>query len=265
MEIDWLTVTAQVVNFLVLVYLLKRFLYRPVTEAMARREERIAERVREGREREEQAEQERQRLHRRLEKLEERRDAILGQAREEAEEERRRLLEEAREEAEGARRRWREQADTEKDHFLEELRRRTCEGFQELARKALEDLAEADLEEQMVRTFLERLQGLDKETRRRLSESDEPVAVATSFALDSGGRRRVTRAIHEHLKSDVEVEYEESPNLLCGIELTAGGRRLGWSLTDYLDRFEARVGEALGPGRSARTSDEDPSKNAVRE
>jgi F-type H+-transporting ATPase subunit b len=251
MEIDWLTVAAQVVNFLVLVYLLRRFLYRPVTQAMARREARIAARVREGREREEQAERERERLHQRLGKLEERREAILGQAREEAQEERRRLLEEAREEAEGARRRWREQADTEKDHFLEALRRRTCGGFQELARKALEDLAEAQLEEQMVRTFLERLKGLDKDTRRRLSESDEPVTVATSFALDSGARRRVTRAIHEHLESDVEVAYEELPELLCGIELTAGGRRLGWSLADYLDRFQNRVSEGLSAPRTA--------------
>jgi F-type H+-transporting ATPase subunit b len=257
MQIDWLTVAAQVVNFLVLVYLLKRFLYRPVTEAMARREERIAARVREGCERKEQAEQERERLHQRLERLEARRDDILQQAREEAEKERRRLLDEAREEVDGARRRWQEQVETEQGHFLQELRRRTCEGFQELARRGLQDLADAELEEQMVHTFLERLKGLDKETRQALSESSEPVAVATSFALDAGGRRRVTRAIHEHLASELEVEYEESLDLLCGIELTAGGRRLGWSLADYLDRFETRVGEGLGVPRTSEKADQD--------
>ena len=45
MQIDWLTVAAQIVNFLVLVWLLQRFLYRPITEAMARREERIESRL----------------------------------------------------------------------------------------------------------------------------------------------------------------------------------------------------------------------------
>ena len=264
MQIDWLTVVAQVVNFLVLVYLLKRFLYRPVTEAMARREERIAERVRKAREREEEAKRERERLHERLGKLEARRDAILDEAREEAEAERHRLLEEAREETEEARRRWHGQTEAEKAQFLDELRRRTCEGFEELARKALKDLAGAELEEQMVRTLMERLKGLDKETRRALSESEEPMAVATSFELDSGGRRRVTRAIHEHVKPDVDIAYGESPDLLCGIELTAGSRRLGWSLADYLDRFEGLVGKALGTGRSAPTSQENPSRNSVR-
>jgi F-type H+-transporting ATPase subunit b len=249
MQIDWLTVVAQVINFLVLVYLLKRFLYRPVTQAMARREERIAERVRETHEREEQAEREREHLHQRLEKLEARRDAILDEAREEAKAERRRLLDEAREETEEARRRWQGQAEAEKAQFLEALRRRTCEGFQELARKALTDLADAELEQQMVATLIERLKGLDQETRRALSEGAPPVGIATSFELDSAGRRRLTRAIHEHLKPDVEVDYGQSPDLVCGIELTAGSRRLGWSLADYLDRFEARVGESLdSPG-----------------
>ena len=37
MQIDWITVAAQIVNFLVLVWILQRLLYRPVTRAMARR------------------------------------------------------------------------------------------------------------------------------------------------------------------------------------------------------------------------------------
>ena len=45
MQIDWLTVSAQLINFLVLVWLLKRFLYRPVMDAMQRREQHIAARI----------------------------------------------------------------------------------------------------------------------------------------------------------------------------------------------------------------------------
>ena len=42
MLIDWFTVIAQVVNFLILVWLLKRFLYRPILDAIDAREKRIA-------------------------------------------------------------------------------------------------------------------------------------------------------------------------------------------------------------------------------
>ena len=45
MDVDWITVSAQIVNFLILVWLLKRFLYRPVLNAMNRREQRIHQRL----------------------------------------------------------------------------------------------------------------------------------------------------------------------------------------------------------------------------
>ena len=55
MQIDWLTTGAQIINFLVLLWLLKRFLYQPVIRAMDRREEKIAHRIREAEHREQTA------------------------------------------------------------------------------------------------------------------------------------------------------------------------------------------------------------------
>jgi len=55
LQIDWLTVAAQIVNFLVLIWLLQRFLYKPITNAMRRREERIEDRLAEAKEAREEA------------------------------------------------------------------------------------------------------------------------------------------------------------------------------------------------------------------
>jgi F-type H+-transporting ATPase subunit b len=251
MQIDWLTVAAQVVNFLVLVYLLKRFLYKPVTAAMARREERIAERLEESREREMQAEQERKRLHERMQRLEERREAILEQARVEAEAERRRLLEQSRAGADDAQRRWQQQMQAEQAQFLDALTRRTADGFEQLARKALADLADAQLEQQMIQTLHRRLQGMDEASLHHFRKADGPISVATSFALDDDRRDRLRRVIQQQIGPETEVAFRESSDLLCGVELDAGGHRLGWSLADYLDRFEARIADSLDAQLSA--------------
>ena len=45
MLIDWFTVSAQVVNFLILVWLMKRFLYKPILHAIDAREQRIAKKI----------------------------------------------------------------------------------------------------------------------------------------------------------------------------------------------------------------------------
>ncbi len=42
MPIDWFTVVAQAFNFLILVWLLKRFLYKPILHAIDEREKGIA-------------------------------------------------------------------------------------------------------------------------------------------------------------------------------------------------------------------------------
>jgi F-type H+-transporting ATPase subunit b len=248
MQIDWLTVAAQVVNFLILVYLLKRFLYKPVTAAMARREQRVEDRLQQSREREAQAEHERERLHQRLEQLEQQRDKIMEEAREKAEQERQQLLDEARDEREASRQRWQQQAEDEKDRFLEGLRRETTAGFEQLARKALTDLADVELEAQMARQLIAKLDALDEDVRQQLAgaSASEQVQINTRFALAESQRRQLTEAIQQQLGEQREVAYQESSQLLCGIELRVGGQRLGWTLADYLDRFEERLDNAIG-------------------
>jgi F-type H+-transporting ATPase subunit b len=48
--IDWFTVFAQIVNFIILIFLLKRFLYGPIIAAIDKREENISARITEAEE-----------------------------------------------------------------------------------------------------------------------------------------------------------------------------------------------------------------------
>ena len=94
MAIDWFTLVAQVLNFVILLFLLKRFLYRPVLDAIEQREQRIRDRMDEARRKEEEAETEGRELRERRAQLEARRTELLEEAREEAETRRKELAEE---------------------------------------------------------------------------------------------------------------------------------------------------------------------------
>jgi F-type H+-transporting ATPase subunit b len=157
------------------------------------------------------------------------------------------LLEDARAEVAGTRANWQQQANQEKDEFLADLRRQAATAIQAIARKALRDLADAELEEHVVRTFLAQLKSLDRETREALAHTAEPVRITSAFPLASRVRGRVTRAIHEHLTEGIEVDYRQSPDVLCGIELTSGGRRLSWTLADYMEELTARIEAVFSP------------------
>ena len=108
MLIDWFTVVAQMVNFLVLVWLLKRFLYRPILNAIDARERRMAAELAEADAKKMAGDKERDEFQRKTHELEQQRTAILSKALEEAQAERQRLIAAAREDASRWRIKWEE-------------------------------------------------------------------------------------------------------------------------------------------------------------
>ena len=248
MLIDWFTVSAQAVNFLVLVWLLRRYLYRPVLAAIDAREQKIAARLADAAARESQAEAERETFRKRNETFELEHAELLRKASDEAMGERQRLLETARQDSEQLRARLRQALASERM----ELRRRLFDQAQAevlaVARGALTDLAGASLEARMVEVFVEHLRDLPQIRRRTIAGAAEatPVgsgeaAVRSAFPLGTASQATLTAAVHAHLGDDIAVGFHVTPDIVCGIELTLNGTRLAWSIGDYLDALTAGV------------------------
>jgi F-type H+-transporting ATPase subunit b len=245
MTIDWITVSAQIVNFLILVWLLKRFLYRPVVNAMTQREQRIAARLAEADQREATADRAEQAHRQAMETLEQDRDALLRRARDTAEAERKRLLETARAEVARQRERWLDEVAGERQRFLDRLRRQSLDAVTLITRQALSDLADEDLEHRLVSVLIRKLEILDDDSRRLMTDTDDPVQVESAFELSEPERRRLAEALTRQLGPQRPVRYRISPELVCGIRLNAGGQRLDWSVAAYLEELNANLESAL--------------------
>ncbi len=257
MQIDWLTTIAQVINFLVLVWLLKRFLYRPVIEVMDRREQRIGDRLEQAREREAEAEAAIQDCRERQRELEAGREQFMEDAREAARERREQWLEEAREAVEARRREWLDDLEAQQARFHRALRRELGRTLMQLGRRALADLADAELESRVVAVFRERIEALADEERRALAQAArEAGALVVAAAHEPGAevRERLASALDAVLDlGETPVRFEVDPELLGGLELRTGDRVLGWNLAQYLDELAIDL-EALtqAPGAEAR-------------
>jgi F-type H+-transporting ATPase subunit b len=250
MRIDWFTVVAQIVNFLILVWLLKRFLYGPVVAAMRKREERIEARLETAGRREQEAREEAERFHGEREALEREREALLDAARHEADEIRGRLKERARAEVAALRERWLRELDTEQDEILSGLTRQVTRQVVHATRRTLADLADAELEAEMARHFTRRLRALDKEEREALATAlagHEEVVVASALELDAPLREEIGEAVRKLLGADVRVRFTQAPELTCGLDLVAGSRRIGWNIADHLTGLEEDMQAALRP------------------
>lgn len=249
MQIDWFTFVAQIVNFLILIGLLKRFLYRPILHAMDEREERISSRLEEARKKEEDAEEEAQVYRAMQEELEQDRKAQLAEAERAAEERRQTLIQEARDDVAHLEREWREALERERESFLQELSERAVHETIAVARQALQDLADADLEAQAVEVFIERLQTPGDAQRtpwtEALKAANGMALVRSAFDLTDQHQTQIREAIEEHVGAVSELSFETSEEIGFGVELRVGERKVAWSLDSYLTHLADRVRERL--------------------
>lgn len=247
--VHWFTVVAQIVNFLILVFLLRHFLYGRIIEAMERRQEQIASRWDEAEQRQQEAKDEADHYRQRLRELNERGDEILDEAKKKAGRRREELIDEARDEVEQMRLQWRNALRQDQEAFLSELRRRAAEGTCSIARRALVDLADADLEQQILNTFFRRLEMLDRGHRDGLRESlrnpnHRPI-LRSAFEFSDHQQASISERLRNDLGSEFDLRFETDPSLICGIELNADGRKLAWDVFDYLNALLEELSSAI--------------------
>ena len=249
MLIDWFTVGAQLLNFLVLAWLLKRFLYRPILDALDAREQRIAAELADADAKRGEADKERDEFQHKNEAFEQQRAALLSKATDEAKVERQRLLDEARQAADTLRAKRMQTLSNDTHNLNQAIRRRTQQEVFAIARKALSDLATTSLEERMGEVFMRRLREMDGQAKedfaKSLKTATGPAFVRSAFDLPVEQRAAIQNALNETFSAEIRVKFETTPDLVSGIELSTNGQKVAWSIGEYLASLEKGVDELL--------------------
>ncbi|HNU75768.1 MAG: ATP synthase subunit b, sodium ion specific [Deltaproteobacteria bacterium ADurb.BinA179] len=249
MHIDPFILAAQIINFLILAYLLKRFLYDKIVQAMNVREAGIARRLSEADRLKAEARQALADSEKRKYAIDAQAADMLDQARLAADQEKNQLMKEVREEVSLMHRRWIEALEMEKSAFLEDLKRHAGAYVFKTVRQVLIDLADEELEQRMVQVFIRRVASLKPDEKRLLEkalDTPEPtISVKTAFELNRQLKKSVEEALKPFLGPDGEIVYETNGRTGAGIEMMAHGYKLSWSIDDYLESLEQKFLQIL--------------------
>jgi F-type H+-transporting ATPase subunit b len=255
MLINWFTVGAQVLNFIVLVWLLRRFLYKPVLNAIDAREKRVATELANADSQMTEIKRSRDELQAKGKAFDEERDALLAKAVLNAKMEAERLLGNARQAADALTTQRNTALQSETARLSEELSRLAAAESINVARATLKDLAGADLEARICEVFVRRLRGIDSPAKESLgillaSPTGKPV-VTSSFELTSRDANAIQTALNETFSADIHLRFEASSQAIGGIELSVGGERLSWTIADYLKTLEEKTAALLSTESAA--------------
>lgn len=241
MELSWSTFLLEIVNFLVLVWILKRFLYKPVIDIITKRREEIDQTRQAAREERRAGEALRAHYENRLADWEGEKEAARTAFQGEIEKERAHRLEALATELEGERRKQEVIAERERRESERRLETQTLALASGFATRFLTRIAGPELERKLVEVLQEDLPGLSADRRRTLEQAlrqeSGPIEVTSAYPLDAAGRGKLEQALADLAGRGVACRYRQDSRLIAGAQLQVGAWVLHANLRDELRGF----------------------------
>lgn len=246
MIIDWFTIIAQIINFLILVWLLKRFLYKPILKAIEERETKITQKLLNAESIQAIAENTKDELEKKLKEFDDHRDDLMSKAILVVEVERDQLLNVAIKEIEQFKLKKSNEFESSEKLFHEKIVQQIYKEVFSLTRKILKDISGSDLESTIIDVFIQKINELDfKALKTDKSLKERKITVRSSSELVAKHKVLLEKVLHKNIDEHPNLSFEVVSDLFSGIELIFNGKKIAWSIGNYLDALESEVQKLL--------------------
>lgn len=243
MELNWSTILLEIINFLVLVWILKRFLYRPVLNIIEKRRADIDQTLNDAKKMHADATALQQQYEGRLVDWEQEKQHEREKLQHELQQERTKLFDQLKLDLTNERKKaeiiQQRQQTTQQQHYQEKA---VNQGAR-FASKILRDLATPELQQQLFLLMIKQLSHLPEERlsslRQTCSQPMEQISVNSAFPLNNDQKTQLQNALWKFCESSIPINYEQNNDLLAGLRISLGSWVLRMNLQDELSGFAA--------------------------
>ena len=247
MGFSWVTFFAQIVNLFLLVWLLKKFLYRPILSAIEKRQAYIEDKVRKADEAVKAAQKQEAKLQKQAQVWEKEKQKRLDEVDFELETYRHKQMEQIDRQAADLRQKMQEALNRESASLQVEIRDMMAGNFLNLSQKVLKDISGLSPMEQAITLFQRKIEALNKTEIKALAgilKKKKQMIVSSSAMLTGKEQKNLSLFLKNRL-GECPILFQVQPDLILGIEAVIGDTVLEWNLKSYLDSFEGNLNAAL--------------------
>lgn len=251
MGIDWWTLLAQIVNLLVLIWLLKKFLYHPMLKIIEQRQSLIAIEIQQAKDATKEAEAQLEMYQKKVADFDSKRNALFQEAMQEANSFKEKLTGESKQAIQMSKKNWQLELSQEKQSFDEGLQNAIIANFKVFANDALHDMADESLIERIISKFYEQMEKMPLSDRKKFAISvteTKKIIFETDEVLDKKTKDALKAYILKWCgvkDNAVKFEYKQNHSLICGLSVKAGEQMIAWNLAAYLDEFKNNMDTAF--------------------
>lgn len=241
MQLDWSTFFLQTVNFLILVWILRRFLYRPVLEVVARRRAGIEDSLAQAAAAGAKAAALRKDYEQRVAQWEGEREAARARLKDEIDGERARMLAQTQKALAGERERSEALEAQRRDEIRSAMEAEALVLGASFATRLLQRLAGETLDEELVDVMIEDLGAMSDADRQTITDASRGANVALTCARPLGDAvlDRLRHALEPLTGGASPPEVRVDPSLISGVRVQTGPWVLAANLADELSFFRA--------------------------
>ena len=250
MGIDWITFFAQIVNLFILVWLLKKFLYHPILNAIDKRQAQIAERVQSAKEASEKAVAEYKTYLQKTEEFDKNTQKMFDEASAKVIQYQQEQEAKIHEQTLLLQQKMQTDLEREKESLQLEMRNQIATSFSLVARKVMTDLSGITPIEQAVNLFQNKIRKLDKKQfslLKKKAKNQKDIYLYSSDSLNKEQTEMLSNFIQKHfdLEKQQIIHFQKNPDLIFGLELVIDDMTLDWNIKSYFEEFDTHLNATL--------------------
>ncbi len=244
MKFNIWTLLFQVINFVILLYILRKILYKPVREIIEKRRGLIAKTVEDAEKTKKEALELKEKNQEELNKVKKLQSQMLEQTREEALKDRNKLLSEAEKDAIKIIEKEKALIDAEKRRIEAELKNKTLEMVFVFASNLLKDISDEELHKAIFRKFLKE-NGKFVSDISKIKEKEETVNIdlVTAYQLPMDDVKTFQETLESHLAKRVKMNTTIDKTLIAGVRIKAYDMIYDSSLAGQVNALASQLKE----------------------
>jgi F-type H+-transporting ATPase subunit b len=241
MKFDFWTLLFQIINFIVLLFILKRVLYKPLKEIIEKRRNIIEKNISEAEKIKEEAMEMHAANQQEMEKLKELKRELTDKMKEEVEAEKGVILADAEKEAQKLIEKKQVLFDTEKRRLETELKSQALEIVETFCTRLLRDISNEDLHRALFTRLKAEIPRLTEDIKNAYGDNEIKIELLSAYPLSEADMQEIENEFATRLNKKVSFEAVLDADLIGGLRIRALDKVYDASLKGQIQTFRDRL------------------------
>lgn len=243
------TIIAQIINFGVLVFLLNRFLFKPVMRTIEKRKQDIKDIIEETQKKLEESDRLKEEYFNKLKEVEDENIVLRRKAVEDVKKFKETELQKAKDDVSVKKNKFDDYLKLEQKNLIENFNENLLDLFNIYSSDLLGVIANSSLQEQLLNKFLDKINGLSNVRIEEINNlKSDTIKISSNAELSKEGKLKLVETLKKKNFIFDDVEFDIDKKLIIGIELKVGSYVLSWNTRELTTNFVEGVNKKLNTG-----------------